>query len=447
MSESLRNPSAAADSTRRVLILCYFFPPLAGGGVHRVLSFVRELPKLGWNCTVVCAGRRDYWVTDETLEARVPDGTEVIRVEGGSALSAWLRLRGRDRGRRSGATFSKLRSLSDWWLLPDSYAGWAKRAASVARRRLQRGDIDCLLSSSPPDSAHLAAWRARRGLGVPWVADFRDPWVGLHLRTPPTSWHRARQERLEARVLDSADRILAASRTHAGQLRSRAPNREDHVVHLPNGFEPATSTAGVRATSDAQSFEVVFTGTLSQMPETEVLLEALHELLARRPELRRRVRARLAGPYDRGYEDRAVALGLTGIVEFTGPQSHAEARALQRRADLLLLWKPPGMPTMVPGKLYEYLASGRPIVALLPEGEEAAELAERGGAVRLTPGDRVSLAAEIERRVNQWLARGREPDREVDWLASHTRHALAARLARELDALIGAGGVSPKATS
>jgi len=428
---------------RRLLILCYFFPPLAGGGVHRVLSFVRELPRHGWNCTVVCAGRKDYWVTDDTLEASVPGETEVIRVEGGSALAAWLRMRGGDRGRRSGATFSRLRSLSDWWLLPDSYAGWARRAASVARRRVQRGDVDALLSSSPPDSVHLAADRARRGFDLPWVADFRDPWVALHLRKPPTAWHRAQQERMEARVLDDADLVLAASRTHAEALRRRASRGPGRVMHLPNGFEPFAGEDHGEAAPPAPlaagpHFQLVFTGTLSQMPETEVLLEALHELLQRRPELRRRVRARLAGPYDRGYEDRAVALGLTGIVEFTGPISHAAARTLQERADLLLLWKPPESPTMVPGKLYEYLASGRPIVALIPKEEEAAELAERGGAVRIDPGDRAALAAEIGRRVDAWLARGREPDRERPWLAEHTRSALAGRLADALDAQIEA---------
>src|SRR5947207_662284 len=78
-----------ASRMRRLLVLCYFYPPLAGGGVHRVLGFTRHLPKHGWECTVVCADRGDYWVEDESLLARVPQGTEVIRVRGGSALSAW----------------------------------------------------------------------------------------------------------------------------------------------------------------------------------------------------------------------------------------------------------------------------------------------------------------------------------------------------------------------
>ncbi|HZJ73127.1 MAG TPA: glycosyltransferase, partial [Planctomycetota bacterium] len=315
--------AVASPARRRLLVLCYFFPPLAGGGVHRVLSFVRELPRLGWDCTVIAAGREDYWVLDPTLEREVPAETEVLRVPGGSALSTWLKVRGGGGGRRSGSTFSALRSLSDWWLLPDSYAGWARRAARVAEARLARGGIDAMLSSSPPDSAHLAALAARRHRPVPWVADFRDPWIGLYLRRPVTRWHRARQAALERRVLESADRVLVASRTHADNLGAASGARPRAVVHLPNGYaeEAATAAAGSDegdAAAPPNRFLAVFTGTLSQMPETEVFLEAVHDLLARRPELRRRFRARLAGPFDTGYRDRAVALGLTGIVDFTG---------------------------------------------------------------------------------------------------------------------------------
>src|SRR5262245_34952711 len=163
---------------RRLLVLCYFYPPLAGGGVHRVLGFTRHLPRHGWECTVVCADRGDYWVEDESLLARVPRDTEVIRVRGGSALSAWLGLVRGVGGRRSTRTFAGLRKLSDWWLMPDSYAGWSARAAAVAERRARAGGFHAMLSSSPPDSVHLAGRAVHRRTGLPWVADFRDPWIG-----------------------------------------------------------------------------------------------------------------------------------------------------------------------------------------------------------------------------------------------------------------------------
>jgi len=424
-------------SRRRVLILCYFYPPLAGGGVHRALAFTRYLPAHGWDCTVVCAGEEDYWVTDSSLTARVPANTEVLRVRGGSAIAAWLRLARGGRGRRAGGTFAALRALSDWWLLPDSYAGWAARARAVAARRLERGDIDVVLSTSPPDSVHLAALALHRHFHVPWVADFRDPWVGLYLREPPTAWHRGRQARLERSVLQRADRVLVASRTHERMLGQRSAARVPaaRLSHLPNGYEPDSPGAAPAPRSDL--FTLVFTGTLSQMSDTGTFLEALHDLFVRRPDVRRRLRARLAGPFDADYVDRAVALGLTGIVEFTGPLPHAETRALQRGAGGLLLWKPRGMPTMVPGKLYEYLDAGRPILALLEPDDEAAELVRSAGGTVIDPGDRAAAATWIERGYDAWKDGTAVAPARPAWLEEHRREALASRLAGVLDALAG----------
>jgi glycosyltransferase involved in cell wall biosynthesis len=465
----------------RLLLLAHFFPPLAGGGVHRVLSFVQRLPEHGWDCTVICAGEHDYWVRDESLLARVPAGTEVIRVSGASALAAWLRVRREEsQGKRRGSTFAGLRALADWWLLPDPYVGWSKRAAKVARERIARGDIDAVLSTSPPDSAHLAAlealdaasgrMRSPRGfhtqadaaagrvhlpdesrVPIPFVCDFRDPWVGLHWRTPPTSWHRARQAAMEKRVLERADLVLTASQTHLGALGRESGARVQRAEHLPNGYEPEPVPApdadplpaapGV-SPATPEPFRIVFTGTLALMEDLNTLLEAVHEVLARLPEARRRLRVDLAGPYDMDLADRAEALGLTGIVRFLGARTHAESRALQRAADVLMLWKPhgEGFAAMVPGKTYEYLDSGRPVVALLPASDEVAGLITRAKGRVLAPGDRDALARELETRYTTWKEQGRAPDVRPEWLEEYARPRLAARLAGLLDRLIGTTG-------
>ena len=422
--------------SRRVLILAYFYPPLAGGGVHRVLSFTRYLPAEGWDCTVVCAGEDDYWVRDDSLVA--PANTEVLRVSGGSALSALLKAkRGGGSGRRSGKSFAPLRRLGDWFLLPDSYTGWARRAEAVAAERLATGDIDVLLTSSPPDSTHLAGRALAERFHVPWVADFRDPWIGLHFRTPPTAWHRARQAAFERRVLERADLTLTASRTHLETLGRSSGARARRAAHLPNGYEPFSVRAPVEV--DSAHFRLAFTGTLSLMQDAATLLEALRLLLERVPAARATLRVDLAGPYDTDYEARAAALGLADVVEFHGPLAHAESRALQRRADALLLWKPwgTGYATMVPGKLYEYLDSARPIIALLPAGDEAATFVREAGGVRTEPGDAAGLARALETMYTTWKQQGRAEDARLARLDGHARPRLAGELARMLDSLTG----------
>jgi hypothetical protein len=272
------------------------------------------------------------------------------------------------------------------------------------------------------------------------VADFRDPWVGLYLREPPTAWHRARQAALERAVLGAADVTLVASRTHAAAAGARSLATPRRVEWLPNGFEPAGAggprpVAATDRSAGGGRCTLVWTGTLSQMPDAEVLFEALHELFARHPEARRTLRVRFLGPYDSNAEDRALALGLAGIVEFAGPRPHAETRAAQAGADALLLWKPRGMPTMVPGKLYEYLDAGRPVLAVLEADDEAAHLVRRAGGEVTPPGDRTALAAALERRWRARVAHGPTAPARPDWLEEHARPRLAARLARLLDGL------------
>lgn len=426
---------------RRVLILCYFYPPLAGGGVHRVLSFTRHLPAHGWSCTVVCAGEEDYWVKDETLTAAIPPGTEVLRVPGGSALSAWRRVFSRG-DRLPGQGAGILRSLSDWWLLPDSYVGWAPRARAAAARRMRQGGVDVVLSSSPPESAHVAALPLGARFGVPWVADFRDPWIGLYRRQPPTAWHARRQGALERRVMERADLVLAASRTQLSYSERGSGARPRRAEVVLNGFDsvepPAPVAAAAESSAPGGTFLLAFTGTLSHVPDTEVFFEALHELFVRHPDARRRLRVKLAGPFDPGYEDRSVALGLKGVVEFLGQRSHGEVRDLQRSADLLLLWIPRAdvLRAAVPGKLYEYLDAGRPILALLDERAEAADLVRRADGRVFAVGSRAELAAELERRWLAWKAGARDALRRPAWLDEYRRDVQAAKLAGLLDELV-----------
>ena len=151
------------------------------------------------------------------------------------------------------------------------------------------------------------------------------------------------------------------------------------------------------------------------------------------------MRVDLAGPYDTDYEARAATLGLAEIVEFHGPLAHSASRALQRRADALLLWKPwgAGYATMVPGKLYEYLDSARPILALLPAGDEAAALVTEAGGVRTEPGDAAGLARALETMYTTWQQQGRTQDARLARLDEHARPRLAGELARMLDSLTG----------
>jgi glycosyltransferase involved in cell wall biosynthesis len=415
----------------RVLIVSHFFPPHGGGGVHRALAWARHLPSFGWNVTILAAGRSGYHLRDESLLERIPEGTEILRVDAWSRVAP---LRGRAPGSGGDGT---LRSLARMLLVPDSYRAWGTPATRAGRKRIAQGGIDAVISTSPPETAHLVGESLSRRGHVPWIADFRDPWVGLHYREPASPVHEWLHRSMERRVLERADRVLCASRAHEQQvLKALGPLAGERVAFLPNGVEtdpapPVTIRAGDRA-------RIVATGQLMEMPALVSFLDALARRIASHPRLAAQIEVVLAGPHDAQLPERIRAKRLERVVSLPGVLPHAEARALQRSAAALLFARNegPGYGPMVPGKLYEYLDARRPLVAMVGGGD-AAELAREGGAAVFGPGEGdAALDAAL-------LAALGEPGAPIpdlpaieQLLAGRTRRGLAAELAAILDRVI-----------
>jgi glycosyltransferase involved in cell wall biosynthesis len=461
----------------RVLVVAYFFPPLGGGGVHRPLAWARYLPEHDWNVTVIASAPGGYFIDDATLLSRIPAATEVIRVAAPTAVALWRRhlapspagavaepsprptRRGPMRGlvRRDDA----LRALARFAFLPDSYRAWTGPAVRAGRARIARGDIDAVLSTSPPESCHLvgeALARPADGRALPWLADFRDPWVGLHYRTPPTPIHLALQKRLERRVLTRADRVLVASHTHERALEGTLPADQirARVRFLPNGAEleeleangdgahgPLDAAEATAARPGAPGAitgpaRIVYTGTLVETPAMLRFLEALARRLSYEPGRRRHVELVVAGAFGEDYARCVQALDLGDVVRFMGPVPNAEARRLQNEADVLLLVRNegPGYEAMVPGKLYEYLAARRPVVAMVGTSE-ASGLARACGAAVAAPNDGEAAVAAVF-AVLDGAPAAAQPDAAAieSLLHARSRRALAGTLAAELSAAI-----------
>ncbi len=426
----------------RVLIVSHFFPPHGGGGVHRALAWARHLPAFGWNVTVLAAGPSGHGVVDDSLLAHVPAETEVLRVD------AWARvapLRAQPAaGRGKGGA---LRSLARFLLVPDSYRAWAGPAIRAGKQRLAVGDIDLVLSTSPPETAHQVGEALAHAGRVPWVADFRDPWVGLHYRRPSTPFHAWLHRAMERRVLERADRVLCASRAHEQQaLRELGASAEGRVLFLPNGIETDPPSAPPSAPPPASAApaasrsrpRIVATGSLSEMPALLAFLQALARRLTSHPALSGQIEVVFAGPHDPEIAERVRAARLERVVALPGPLPHAEARALQRAAAVLLFARNegPGYRAMIPGKLYEYLDARRPLVAMV-DGGDAAELAREAGA-RLFAPDQGDAALDAALAAVFATPGAPLPDLPAieRLLSGRTRKGLTAELAGVLDHLV-----------
>jgi glycosyltransferase involved in cell wall biosynthesis len=423
---------------KRVLFIAYHFPPLGGAGVQRSVKFARYLPEFGWEPAVVAGplGGTESLLRDETFQRELPHALDLRRAAGPepASSSGWSARAERWLRRRS--------AWSDWWV----------GAASAAARQL--GDVDLVYASMSPWESGDAAARVAAELGLPWIADLRDPWALDESFVYPTRLHRTLELRRMERLLSSAAAVVMNTPEAAQVSRSLRALAARRVEAIPNGFD-LDDFSGPPPSTDSARFRIVHTGHV----HTEVaradgkarfarralggmlgpidffarshlyLLQAVEGLLAERPELRSTVEVHLAGPLSE--RDR---LSLPeDLVRYHGYLPHAQAVALMRSADLLFLPLhdlPPGTRArIVPGKTYEYLASGRPILAALPDGDARDLLSRTEGAFVCRPADVAGMRDVLRDRVRAFEDGEPIAPRNGDSIRPYERRTLTARLA------------------
>ena len=437
------------DTLRRktALHLAYFFPPIGGAGAQRSLKLIRYLSEFAYDSIVVSGpgapGGR-WTPADESLSAEVAATTVVHRVPGPEPPGAggW---------RRRGERWLEIRPRwSSWWI----------DGATTVGANLH--DVDVIVASMSPYESASVAMRLSQALGRPWVADLRDPWALDEMTVFPSAVHRRLELRRMRRLLGSAAAIVMKTPEAVRRVRETFPELAGKsIVSIPNGFDAADFEESVDERSDG-IFRIVHTGYLHtelgrrqrQMASVRqllggatrgvdiltrshvYLLEAVDRLVARDPELQDRIEVHLAGVLSRADQEIAAR---SKVVRLHGYLPHADSLRLIRSADLLFLPMqnlPAGMrSSTVPGKTYEYLASGRPILAAVPEGD-ARDILTASGKCRLaTPDDPDSIAAGIAAEIAQSSA-GLEPSTtEAQVVERYGRHALAAEFAAVLDAI------------
>jgi len=408
---------------REALFIAYLFPPQGGGGVQRTVKFVKYLSHFGWHATVITS-RKPGRVPDVSLTKDVPDTTRIMRIRG-LELSPRLPWRVQN-------------WLVSWILTVDAQVGWLPFAVQYGNALLRKNGIDLLYSTSAPYTDHLVGLRLKQQSGLPWVADFRDPWAENAFAHPPTRWHHDLIERLERKVVTTADRVLVVSEPMRQQFLRRYKNLPpEHFVVLTNGFDRDDYNDVMPKQLGNTCFHLVYTGSLYGRRRGRTILEAIRYALDRGKIDPEHFHLWMIGATGKEAARLVKDWNLTDVVKFVNYVPHAALIGYQLGADALLVIIGPGPDSeiMLPGKIFEYLATGKPILALVPPGA-AADLLTESGTSRIVEPDNVSaIAKTLIQMYNQWRVGELRTNADPNVVQRYERRHLTQRLAHLFDEL------------
>ncbi len=428
---------------KRVLVISYYWPPSGGSGVQRWVKMCKYLLSCGWQPVVYTPENPALTATDGTLEGDVPPEVEVIRhpiLEPGhfAKKSTDAQVTPINAGKKT------LRQRIAMWIrgncfVPDPRVVWVRPSVLWLTKYLRKHPVDAIISTGPPHSMHLIAKSLSARTGLPWIADFRDPWTRMfyfkHLSL--TSLSERRHKRLEKSVLDAATRVVAVSPFVQEEFRQMT---DTQVELITNGFDEDDFPAREAGTSKPAHFTILHAGLFAADGNPDALWRAMEKLTETDSAFASSLRLVLCGKTDREVLDSITGNALVDYMENLGYLDHNEVVRHIADASVLLLplRKEPEYRATLPGKLFEYLASRRPILGIgQKDGAMAAVLRETGAGDVFDWTEENAIYEWLKDKFNKFREGGLQ-DNAAD-LSRYTRKNLAKAYAVLLDFVCKSG--------
>lgn len=335
--------------------------------MQRWLKFAKYLPSQGWQPVIYTPSNPEQLAVDESLLAEIPDEVEVLKRPIREPYAIYHKLMGR--GSAKGSGVNPINSQKKNWkqrlmlwirsnlFVPDPRAGWVRPSVKFLCSYLKEHPVDVIVTTGPPQSVHLIGRGLHRRLGVPWVADFRDPWTKMFFfeNLPLLPWVRRRHFRLEKSVLDEATAVISVT----PRVQADFASRTSTPVHLiTNGYDESDFAADLPERTDGK-FRVVHTGLFASDGNPLELWNALAGLCSESSEFAQRLEIRLAGKVDPEIVEAITEAGLGAQLKLLGYLPHPESVAELRQSDIILLplRHGPEYSKVYPGKIFECMAA------------------------------------------------------------------------------------------
>jgi glycosyltransferase involved in cell wall biosynthesis len=424
---------------RKILILAYYFPPFGMGGVQRVAKFAKYLPVFGWKPYVLTVKEAEYWAKDHSLLEELPPEARIFRTGSFDPLRISFMLKSIfRRGQRKDEPVKKKSAvkskLSSWLFFPDSKVGWMPFALMKALHLCRKEKFDLIFSSSPPPSLHLTGRLLKLITGIPWIADFRDPWTGYQQEIFPTPFHLFLKETVQRSIISGADRVIVANPAIKSDFETRYPQTEK--IRLVNQGYDEEDFEALRS-SVSEVFTIGYLGTFSRDCDPEPFFSAMGQWISQRTIPREKVRLIHVG-LSRGIDlDRLTRVHrLQEVVKRKGYLSHRLSLKEMRGVSLLLLTTS-NHPLVFPAKIFEYLRLKKPILCIVPPNSEMANvLAEMKVGKVVSPEDKEGIKEALHRYFSDFQTGGLSPNLDEGELTKFERRALTLKLASLFDEVV-----------
>lgn len=372
---------------KKILIITYYWPPAGGPGVQRWLKFAKYLPEFGWKPIIYTPENPSYPLLDETLMKDVPENIEIVRTKIWEPYQLAEKLNKSNKKFKAGQfdvgnNQSWKSRLSIWvrgnFFIPDARVFWVKPSIQFLEKYLKENKIDTIVTSGPPHSMHLIGLGLKDKLpGLKWIADFRDPWTEIsyyrHLKLTKRSDKKHRQ--LESAVFNNADITLATSYTDAENFRKAGAR----AICITNGFdENDAGRKGSKQPDQNSVFTLSYIGVLEQLRNPENLWKALDELVQENDAFAKYFSLKFVGRIDDKILNSIQNTSLKNHILNLGYLSHGKAVEEMQNSEMLLITNFPNESSkgIIPGKIFEYLASGKQILSFGPDKADVAKILE-----------------------------------------------------------------------
>lgn len=373
----------------KLLIITYYWPPTAGSGVQRWLKFVKYLHEFGWEPIIYTPKNPEQAVSDNTLQTDIPEGTEVLKKTIWEPYSLYEKIVGKKTSNVS--TIYNLKDnrsltarLSNFIrsnvFIPDARCLWIRPSVKYLKTYLQQHPVDAIVSTGPPHSMHLIAMQLKKLFpDIVWLADFRDPWTNIDYfeDLKLTIWGHHKHHRLEKKVVQQADTVISVGKTMANEFSAMGAKTSKVIT---NGFD----TADINVTQDFEpdsKFTICHFGVMSEQRNPHMLWQVLGKMVSSNTSLANVLEIKLVGKVSAEVIQSVKSAGLEPYLVHTNYLTHKQVLQQQHTARVLLLVvnNTANARGIITGKIFEYLAAARPILAIGPEQGDLADILNNCG--------------------------------------------------------------------